>query len=423
MMALEHLPGGLTAGLVRLGELTNRSLVLPLVVFYPTARCNSRCRSCDWWRASGDDDLSVDEIRTLVAALPGLGARVVLFSGGEPLLRRDVFAIADLFRAAGLRLHLLTSGVLLERFAPEVVRMFERVVLSLDATTESLYKSVRGVPALACVERGVARLRELAPALPVTARSTLHRYNFRELPALIDHARAMGLDGISFLAADLASTAFGRQQPTPIRDLALSAAEVEEFAGLVEQVIVGHADDFASGFVAESPGRLRRLPAVLCRARRAGAVSPSQLQCALDVGGGRGQRHRAPVLLPRPDWQCPRAAAGPYRGRQPDSVPANPRRLDQRRVPPVRLLDQDRMAGWAMAVAHRAEPDPITPAVPSTRWHVSTTPRIGATRSSSACAPVRSRPSPCTPPPARTCSTSAADLAPTSARWSRPAIA
>ena len=37
MMALEHLPGGLTAGLVRTGELTNRSLVLPLVVFYPTA--------------------------------------------------------------------------------------------------------------------------------------------------------------------------------------------------------------------------------------------------------------------------------------------------------------------------------------------------------------------------------------------------
>jgi MoaA/NifB/PqqE/SkfB family radical SAM enzyme len=261
MMALEHLPGGLTAGLVRIGELTNRSLVLPLVVFYPTARCNSRCLSCDWWRASGEDDLSVDEIRMLVEALPALGTRVVLFSGGEPLLRRDVFAVARLFRDAGLRLHLLTSGVLLERFAPEVAATFERVVVSLDATTESLYKGVRGVAALACVERGVARVRELAPTLPMTARSTLHRYNFRELPALIDHARAMGLDGISFLAADLGSTAFGRHQAVVIRDLALSAAEVTEFTDLVSQVVVHHADDFASGFVAETPDRLRRLPA------------------------------------------------------------------------------------------------------------------------------------------------------------------
>jgi hypothetical protein len=77
---------------------------------------------------------------------------------------------------------------------------------------------------------------------------------------LIDHARAMALDGISFLAADLGSSAFGRQQSATIRDLALSAAEVTEFSELVEQVIVRHADDFASGFVAEAPGRLRRLP-------------------------------------------------------------------------------------------------------------------------------------------------------------------
>ena len=42
-----------TATLVRLGEITNRTLVLPLVVYYPTSRCNSRCISCDWWRQTG----------------------------------------------------------------------------------------------------------------------------------------------------------------------------------------------------------------------------------------------------------------------------------------------------------------------------------------------------------------------------------
>ena len=48
-------------------------------------------------------------------ALPALGTRLVLFSGGEPLLRPEVFEAAAMFRAHGIALHLLTSGVLLER--------------------------------------------------------------------------------------------------------------------------------------------------------------------------------------------------------------------------------------------------------------------------------------------------------------------
>ena len=52
-----------TAMLVRLTEVTNRTFVLPLVVFYPTSRCNSRCVSCDWWKASGDGGCQVQRSR------------------------------------------------------------------------------------------------------------------------------------------------------------------------------------------------------------------------------------------------------------------------------------------------------------------------------------------------------------------------
>jgi MoaA/NifB/PqqE/SkfB family radical SAM enzyme len=246
--------------LVRLAEVTNRTFVLPLVIFYPTSRCNSRCVSCDWWKCSGAGDLSLEEIEEVADALPALGTRLVLFSGGEPLLRPEVFEAARMFRANGTRLHLLTSGVLLERCAGEVARHFSRVIVSLDATTEALYRAVRGVAALTTVEKGVARLRQLAPDVPVTARATLHRFNFRELPRLIDHARAMALDGISFLPADVSSGAFGRERaPGEIR-LALDEAEVEEFEALVEETIAARVDDFESGFIAESPAKLRRLP-------------------------------------------------------------------------------------------------------------------------------------------------------------------
>jgi MoaA/NifB/PqqE/SkfB family radical SAM enzyme len=231
-----------------------------MVVFYPTSRCNSRCVSCDWWRSSGADDLALPEIDALARTLPALGTKLVVFSGGEPLLRPEVFDVARLFRDRGMTLHLLTSGVLLERCASEVARFFSRVIVSLDAASEPLYQSIRGVAALTAVERGVVQLRRLAPDVPVTARATIHRLNFRELSRLVDHAKALALDGISFLAADVSPSAFGRDEPPVASRLVLTASEAIELGAIVEETVATHALDFESGFIAESPAKLRRLP-------------------------------------------------------------------------------------------------------------------------------------------------------------------
>ena len=100
-----------TSVLVRIGEVTNRTLVLPMLVFYPTSRCSSRCLSCDWWKQTGEGDLTLDEIAEIAQTLLSLGTRLVAFSGGEPPLRPDVFRGAALFRAQGIDLHLQTSGI------------------------------------------------------------------------------------------------------------------------------------------------------------------------------------------------------------------------------------------------------------------------------------------------------------------------
>jgi Fe-coproporphyrin III synthase len=263
-----------TTMLVRLGEITNRTFVLPLLVFYATSRCNSRCLSCDWWKHSGAGDLRIEEIETVAAGLPALGTRVVAFSGGEPLLRPEVFEAARMFRQRGMTLHLLTSGVLLERFAEQVAEHFARVTISLDAASEPLYEEIRGVPALATVVKGVAHLRRRAPQVPVTARATLQRANFRELPRLVDRAKAMALDGISFLAADVSSSAFGRERAPDSAPLALGRDDVREFAEAVERTIADHRADFESGFVMQSPDALRRLPRYYAALAGDGAFPP-----------------------------------------------------------------------------------------------------------------------------------------------------
>lgn len=260
MIAASQLASNL---LVQLNVRTGRTFALPILIFFPTARCNSRCLSCDCWQADGAADLTLPEIDRLAAELPALGTRQVVLSGGEPLLRREILEIADLFRRRGIALHLLTSGLMLEKLAEPIAARFAAVTISLDGHTPELYRAIRGVDGLGLVERGVQRLRALAPRLPVRARSTIHRHNFRVLPELIAKARAMGLDQISFLAADVDSDSFGRAglaAASDVRRLLLDADQADELRRVVERTLRERAADFASGFVAEPPEKLRRLP-------------------------------------------------------------------------------------------------------------------------------------------------------------------
>jgi Fe-coproporphyrin III synthase len=261
-------PANLRANLlVKLGELTGKTHALPLVMFSPTARCNSRCVSCDWWRADGARDLSLGEIAALAADLPRFGTRVVVLTGGEPLVRPDVMAVADLFRARGIALQLLTSGLALGRYADDIAARFQTVTVSLDGHTPELYRQIRGVDGLGAVVDGVRKLRARAPHVGVWARSTIHRHNFRFLPELVAKSREMGLDQISFLAADVSSDAFNRGQGlavaadddgTPAR-LLLTAAEVDELDVIVEATIRAHGRDFEAGRIAPDPDGMRRL--------------------------------------------------------------------------------------------------------------------------------------------------------------------
>jgi MoaA/NifB/PqqE/SkfB family radical SAM enzyme len=263
MLAAESLRTNL---LVKLGEFTGRTHVLPLVLFGTTARCNSRCVSCDFWQADGASDLTLTEIDRLAIELRDLGTRVVVLTGGEPLFRPDVMKIADLFRAQGMSLHLLTSGLALERFAGAVAERFVDVTVSLDGHSGELYRQVRGVDGLAALGRGVKAFRALARQVPFRARSTIHRLNFRHLPQIIDRAMEMDIPQVSFLAADVASDSFNRDgprlpmaEPSPAQALLLDAREVGEFEQVVEAVTRSHARELADGRVTPGPAGLRRL--------------------------------------------------------------------------------------------------------------------------------------------------------------------
>jgi MoaA/NifB/PqqE/SkfB family radical SAM enzyme len=229
---------------------------LPLVTLYLTERCNSRCVTCDYWR-HGRTDMSFDAVQRLLPNLAQLNTRVVLLSGGEPLLNPEWESIAQALRDSGVKVWLLSSGLSLAKYAERAAKVFDAITVSLDGTDRQTYQAIRGLDALDKVYEGIraAAAHGVAPSLRVT----LQRANFRQLRSFVRVAKQLGARQVSFLAVDVANPhAFARTDGFT-SDLALLPDELPEFDGLLGDLERECAADFRSGFIAESPAKLRRM--------------------------------------------------------------------------------------------------------------------------------------------------------------------
>jgi MoaA/NifB/PqqE/SkfB family radical SAM enzyme len=236
---------------------------VPVLSLMPHSRCNCRCVMCDIWRANRSGS-SIDR-KTLERMMPdmrALGVRWVLLSGGEALMHPNLWALCALLKELGVRITLLSTGLLLVRHADAIAQWCDEVIVSLDGPP-AVHDAIRRVPgAFERLREGGAAIRAARSTFPLSARSVVQKRNFREIGETVDAAHALGLDRISFLAADVSSTAFNRPggwSGERTSDVALDGGETTEFCALVERMIVAYAADFASGFIAETPEKLRRL--------------------------------------------------------------------------------------------------------------------------------------------------------------------
>jgi MoaA/NifB/PqqE/SkfB family radical SAM enzyme len=229
---------------------------LPILVLEPHNRCNCRCIMCDIWKVTEAREITAAELERHLADIERLGVEWAVFTGGEPLMHSDLFRLSTLLRNRGVRTTILSTGLLLERNAARMVDSTDEVILSLDGPAE-IHDAIRRVPgAFDSLARGVAALHRIAPGFPVSARCTVQARNASRLRDTVQAARGIGLRSISFLAADLASTAFNRPLAWPAGRQSSLAPELAELEGEIESLIAGYPVD---GFVLESPQKLRRI--------------------------------------------------------------------------------------------------------------------------------------------------------------------
>jgi len=217
---------------------------------------------CDIWKRESNDQIKAQNLEQHRASLTNLGVRQVVLTGGEPLLHNDLATLCNFFREQRIQLTLLTTGLLLHRRAKEVATLFDDVIVSLDGPPE-IHDSIRRINgAYNLIQKGIAAVRHHNPSLAMTCRSTVQKANHRHLRKTVDAARALGLDSISFLAADLTSEAFNRSLIWPgekQNEIGLNSEEVNALEEEIEQLILEYEAGIRHKYIVESAAKLRNI--------------------------------------------------------------------------------------------------------------------------------------------------------------------
>jgi AdoMet-dependent heme synthase len=168
---------------------------LRLVAWEITRNCNLSCIHC---RASATNGPYTGELDTgaclrFLDQIAEVGSPIVILTGGEPLLRPDIFEVARYGTDKGLKMVMAVNGTLItEPIAKKMAASgIKRISISLDAATKQRHDAFRGVPG---AFEGALRGIELAKAAGIEFQinTTITKSNFAEIPKIQELAIQLG---------------------------------------------------------------------------------------------------------------------------------------------------------------------------------------------------------------------------------------
>ena len=223
----------------------------PVVIWNLIRRCNLTCKHC--YALSADHDyageLSLQEVYTVMDNLKAFGVPALILSGGEPLLRPDLFEIAARARDLGFYTGLSTNGTLID--APMAARIagagFDYVGISLDGLkpTHDKFRRLDGA-----FDRSLAAIRHLATHnVKVGLRFTMTALNAHDLPALLQLMKDEGANKFYFSHLNYAGRGnihrdkdAHHQATRQAMDLLFNHAWADAQAGSLDDYVSGNND-------------------------------------------------------------------------------------------------------------------------------------------------------------------------------------
>ncbi len=235
------------------GDPSARSSQRPIVVWNCTRRCNLKCVHCyaDALSDETNSEMTTEQGKRFIEQLARFGVPVLLFSGGEPMMRKDFLELAEFAGSKGLGVVVSTNGTLISpETADAMTRIgFREVGISLDGVGDvndrfrgvqrAFERALRGVRY--CVERGQR----------VSLRMTITRANHQEVPAVLDLVERERIDRVCFYhlaysgrGNDLRETDLSHDQARQVMDLIFDRTRDFYDRGLRKEILTvgNHAD-------------------------------------------------------------------------------------------------------------------------------------------------------------------------------------
>ena len=172
----------------------------PRLIFWElTKGCNLRCIHCraSATELSSPDDLSTSAAKSIIDQIAEVSSPILVLSGGEPLLRKDIFELARYGTDKGLRVALATNGTLVTKEVAQKIfdSGVKRVAISLDGTDAATHDKFRSIPG--AFDAALAGFRNLkALGMSVQINTTVARHNAHQLPQMLELAKSIGADAL-----------------------------------------------------------------------------------------------------------------------------------------------------------------------------------------------------------------------------------
>lgn len=267
----------------------HRVVTLPILYLTVHTGCDCRCVMCDIWKAdNGGVEMSLADMEAQAEAIRKLEVRYVLISGGEPLKNHNLWTFCRSLKQQGVKVVVQSTGLQLEKNAARIVGSCDQLIVSIDGSP-AVHDRIRQVNG--CAERlaaGIKTVLALSPDFAVVGRTVVQKFNCQDLHNVVKFGTELGLRAVSFVGADVSTTAFNRPVPwdePKISQIALSHSELCKLSRSIELLLTDYSKDFERGFILNTPAQLWDIyryykallgqcdfPAVKCRAPWMSAV-------------------------------------------------------------------------------------------------------------------------------------------------------
>jgi MoaA/NifB/PqqE/SkfB family radical SAM enzyme len=218
---------------------------------------------CDIWKGNNNlKQLNEEDVNSLLGTLKKFGTQQVLMSGGEALLHPNFFRFCAILKKENIKISLLSTGITLKKYAQQIVDWVDEVIVSLDGN-EEMHNTIRNIPdAYKKMAAGILAIKNIKPAFRITCRTVIQQQNFRLWPQIIEAAKKIGLDQISFLPADVSSHAFNRGilwDESRQYEVVPRQEDLIELKSIINDLLLTHQADFESRYIAESPEKISKI--------------------------------------------------------------------------------------------------------------------------------------------------------------------